>query len=76
MIALWPNGLWSSGKIWPFCQTLEVKVKTVSESFFEMFEAFCKFGILTAFIKSTNCSGRTKAHGIEPPNAQVRGEKG
>ena len=76
MITLWPSGLLSSGQIWPFCHPPQVKPKTVSKSFFEMFEVFCNFGILTAFVKPTSCSGRTKSHGIEPPSAHVGGERG
>jgi len=50
-----------------------MKPKTVSKSFLGMFEVFCNFGILTAFMKSKGISDRTKYFGMI---ADVRGEKG
>ena len=41
-----------------------------------MFEVFCKFGILTAFIESPCGPSDTKSYGKGPPSVYVGGEKG
>jgi hypothetical protein len=62
--------------MWSFCQPLQIKGKPVSESFFGMFEVFCNFGILTAFVKSKSDSDRTQYHGIGLSSAHLKGVKG